>query len=80
MKYELLMSSEKIYSFNILQNHSNFDVRVNKSKFIVLLLPILMVSSSLAFNIGTVNAQLNPLAAGVRTLAPPHSLIFQSDQ
>jgi hypothetical protein len=59
MKYELLMSSEKIYSFNILQNHSNFDVRVNKSKFIVLLLPILMVSTSLAFNIGTVNAQLN---------------------
>jgi hypothetical protein len=59
MKYELLMSSEKIYSFNILQNHSNFDVRVNKSKFIVLLLPILMVSTSLAFNIGNVNAQLN---------------------
>jgi hypothetical protein len=59
MKYELLMSSEKIYSFNILQNHSNFDLRVNKSKFIVLLLPILMVSTSLAFNIGTVNAQLN---------------------
>ncbi|CAN5835933.1 hypothetical protein BH23THE1_BH23THE1_16390 [soil metagenome] len=59
MKYELLMSSEKIYSFNILQNHSNFDARVNKSKFIILLLPVLMVSTSLAFNIGTVNAQLN---------------------
>lgn len=59
MKDELLMSSEKIYSFNILQNHSNFDARVNKSKFIILLLPVLMVSTSLAFNIGTVNAQLN---------------------
>lgn len=53
------MSSEKIYSFNILQNHSNFDVRVNKSKFIILLLPVLMVLTSLAFNINTVNAQLN---------------------
>jgi len=53
------MSSEKIYSFNILQNHSNFDIKVNKSKFIILLLPVLMVSTSLAFNIGTVNAQLN---------------------
>ena len=53
MKYELLMSSEKIYNFNILQNHSNIDIHVNKYKFIILLLPILMVSSSLAFNIGT---------------------------
>jgi hypothetical protein len=59
MKYELLMSSKKIYSFNILQNHSNFDIHVNKSKFIFLILPILMVSTSLAFNVGTVNAQLN---------------------
>ena len=33
MKYELLMSSEKIYNFNILQNHSNFDIHVNKYKF-----------------------------------------------
>ena len=53
------MSSEKIYHFNILQNHSNFDIKVNKSSFIVLLLPILMVSTPLAFNINTVNAQLN---------------------
>jgi hypothetical protein len=53
------MSSEKIYHFSILQNHSNFDVKVNKSSFIVLLLPILMVSAPLAFNINTVNAQLN---------------------
>ena len=59
MKYELLMSSEKVYSFNMLQNHSNFDIHVNKYKFIFLILPILMVSTSLAFNIGTVNAQLN---------------------
>ena len=59
MKYELLMSSEKIYSFNILQNHSNFDIHVNKSKFIFLILPILTVSTSLAFNVGTANAQLN---------------------
>jgi hypothetical protein len=59
MKYELLMSSKKIYSFNILQNHSNFDIHVNKSKSIFLILPILMVSTSLAFNVGTVNAQLN---------------------
>jgi hypothetical protein len=59
MKYELLMSSEKVYSFNMLQNHSNFDIHVNKYKFIFLVLPILMVSTSLAFNIGTVNAQLN---------------------
>ena len=53
------MSSEKIYSFNMLQNHSNFDIHVSKYKFIFLILPILMVSTSLAFNIGTVNAQLN---------------------
>ena len=53
------MSSEKIYHFSILQNHSNFDIKVNKSSFIVLLLPILMVSAPLAFNINTVNAQLN---------------------
>ena len=53
------MSSEKIYHFSILQNHSNFDIKVNKSSFIVLLLPILMVSASFAFNINTVNAQLN---------------------
>lgn len=53
------MSSEKVYSFNILQNHSKIDIKVNKSKFVILLLPILMVSTSLAFNIGTVNAQLN---------------------
>ena len=53
------MSSEKVYSFNMLQNHSNFDIHVNKYKFIFLILPILMVSTSLAFNIGTVNAQLN---------------------
>ena len=53
------MSSEKVCSFNILQNHSNFDIKVNKSSFIVILLPILMVSASLAFNINTVNAQLN---------------------
>ncbi len=59
MKYELLMSSKKIYSFNILQNHSNFDIHVNKSKFIFLILPILTVSTSLAFNVGTANAQLN---------------------
>ena len=59
MKYELLMSSEKVYSFNMLQNHSNFDIHVSKYKFIFLILPILMVSTSLAFNIGTVNAQLN---------------------
>ena len=59
MKYELLMSSEKVYSFNMLQNHSNFDIHVNKYKFIFLILPILMVSTSLAFNIGPVNAQLN---------------------
>ena len=59
MKYELLMSSEKIYSFNMLQNHSNFDIHVSKYKFIFLILPILMVSTSLAFNIAPVNAQLN---------------------
>jgi hypothetical protein len=59
MKYELLMSSKKIYSFNILQNHSNFDIHVNKSKFIFLILPILTVSTYLAFNVGTANAQLN---------------------
>jgi hypothetical protein len=53
------MSSEKIYHFSILQNHSNFDIKVNKSSFIVLLFPILMVSAPLAFNINTVNAQLN---------------------
>ena len=53
------MSSEKIYHFSILQNHSNFDIKVNKSSFIVLFLPILMVSAPLAFNINTVNAQLN---------------------
>ena len=53
------MSSKRIYSFNILQNHSNFDIHVNKSKFIILILPILMVSTSLALNVGTVNAQLN---------------------
>ncbi|TVP41517.1 hypothetical protein [Candidatus Nitrosocosmicus arcticus] len=53
------MSSEKIYSFNTLQNHSNFDIKLNKSKFIILLLPVLLVSAPLAFNIGTVNAQLN---------------------
>lgn len=53
------MSSEKVYQINILQNHSNFDIKVNKSRFIVLLLPILMVSAPLAFNINTVNAQLN---------------------
>lgn len=53
------MSSEKIYSFNILQNHSNFDTKLNESKFIIFLLPVLMVSAPLAFNIGTVNAQLN---------------------
>ena len=43
----------------MLQNHSNFNIQINKSKFIFLILPILMVSTSLAFNIGTVNAQLN---------------------
>ena len=53
------MSSEKVYRYNILQNHSNIDIKVNKSSFIVLLLPILMVSAPLAFNIDTVNAQLN---------------------
>ena len=53
------MSSEKIYSFNMLQNHSNFDIHVSKYKFIFLVLPILMVSTSLAFNIAPVNAQLN---------------------
>jgi hypothetical protein len=53
------MSSEKIYHFSILQNHSNFDIKVNKSSLIVLLLPILMVSAPFAFNINTVNAQLN---------------------
>jgi hypothetical protein len=50
---------KKIYHFSILQNHSNFDIKVNKSSFIVLLLPILMVSAPLAFSINTVNAQLN---------------------
>jgi len=59
MKCELLMSSKKTYSFNMLQNHSNFDIHLNKYKFIFLILPILMVSTSLAFNIGPVNAQLN---------------------
>ena len=59
MNYELLMSSEKIYSFNMLQNHSNFGIHVNKYKFIFLIVPILMVSTSLAFNIGPANAQLN---------------------
>jgi hypothetical protein len=53
------MSSEKIYSFNMLQNHSNFVIHVSKCKFIFLILPILMVSTSLAFNIAPVNAQLN---------------------
>ena len=53
------MSSEKIYSFNMLQNHSNFVIHVSKCKFIFLILPILMVSASLAFNIAPVNAQLN---------------------
>jgi hypothetical protein len=53
------MSSEKVYRFNILQNYSNFDIKVNKYHFIVLLLPILMVSAPLAFNFNTVNAQLN---------------------
>ena len=53
------MSSEKIYSFNMLQNHSNFVIHVSKYKFIFLILPILMVSTSLAFNIAPVNAQLN---------------------
>ena len=53
------MSSEKVYRYNILQNHSNIDIKVNKSSFIVLLLPILMVTAPLAFNINTVNAQLN---------------------
>ncbi len=56
MKYELLMSSKKIYSFNMLENHINFDINVNKYKFILLILPILMVSTSLAFNIGPANA------------------------
>ncbi len=56
MKYELLMSSKKIYSFNMLENHINFDIHVNKYKFILLILPILMVSTSLAFNIGPANA------------------------
>ena len=59
MKCELLMSSKKTYSFNMFQNHSNFDIHRNKYKFIFLILPILMVSTSLAFNIGPVNAQLN---------------------
>jgi hypothetical protein len=53
------MSSEKIYSFNMLQNHSNFVIHVSKCKFIFLILPIIMVSTSLAFNIAPVNAQLN---------------------
>lgn len=41
------------------QNHSNFDTHLNKYKFIFLILPILMISTTLAFNIGPVNAQLN---------------------
>jgi hypothetical protein len=50
------MSSKKIYSFNMLLNHSNFGIHVNKYKLIFLILPILMVSASLAFNIGPANA------------------------
>jgi len=56
MKFGLLMSSKKIYSFNILLNNSNFDLHVNKYKLIFLILPILMASASLAFNIGPANA------------------------
>ena len=56
MKFGLLMSSKKIYSFNILLNDSNFDLHVNKYKLIFLILPILMASASLAFNIGPANA------------------------
>ena len=56
MKFGLLMSSKKIYSFNILLNNSNFDPHVNKYKLIFLILPILMASASLAFNIGPANA------------------------
>ena len=56
MKCELLMSSKKTYSFSMLQNHSNFDIHLNKYKFIFLILPILMVSTSLAFNISPANA------------------------
>jgi hypothetical protein len=43
----------------MLQNHSNFDIHANKSMFIFLLLPILMISASIFFNSGTANAQLN---------------------
>ena len=50
------MSSKKIYSFNILLNDSNFDLHVNKYKLIFLILPVLMASASLAFNIGPANA------------------------
>lgn len=50
------MSSKKIYSFNMLLNSSNFDLHVNKYKIIFIILPILMASASLAFNIGPANA------------------------
>jgi hypothetical protein len=50
------MSSKKTYSFNMFQNHSNFDIHLNKYKLIFLIFPILMVSASLAFNIGPANA------------------------
>ena len=53
------MSSKKTYSFNMLQNHGNFDIHLNKYKYIFLIIPILMVSTSLAINVGPVNAQLN---------------------